>query len=422
MDVCRLRPFGHAKVRLPHRVTVARPAVHVVCARSSSPSKQASTSKNVDVAKLLLGTVCSVAVGSMLYLSPVSPAIAATDVAKVGTCLLSSCQGALAKCIGDAECLKDLVCLNTCSGRPDETECQIRCGDLYADQAVDAFNACAVSQKKCVPQRVDEGVFPVPPDCSLVQAFDVSQFQGRWYITAGLNPLFDTFDCQVHFFASPKPGTLAAKINWRIPKPRGQFIERSTMQMFKQEQQTPALLLNHDNEYLHYQDDWYIIAQKPDEYVFVYYRGNNDAWKGYGGAVVYTRASSLPNEYIPELREAAAKAGLDWDKFKLTDNSCKPAPPQPSLVQEIEEDLQEDVQVVEQALEGNLKSFGRGFTVFEKNVEKELSKEEETVASEVRQAEKIIAELEEDFKRELEAEEKVVKNEFFDFLRGFGRK
>ncbi len=51
----------------------------------------------------------------------------------------------------------------------------------------------------------------------------------------------------------------------------------------------PAVLYNHDNEYLHYEDDWYILASKPDEYVVVYYRGNNDAWKGYGGAVIYTR-------------------------------------------------------------------------------------------------------------------------------------
>ena len=30
--------------------------------------------------------------------------------------------------------------------------------------------------------------------------------QGRWYITAGLNPLFDTFDCQEHFFGVPEEG------------------------------------------------------------------------------------------------------------------------------------------------------------------------------------------------------------------------
>lgn len=52
---------------------------------------------------------------------------------------------------------------------------------------------------------------------------------------------------------------------------------------------SPAYLRNDGNEYLNYTDDWYILASKPDEYVVIYYRGNNDAWKGYGGATVYTR-------------------------------------------------------------------------------------------------------------------------------------
>ena len=58
--------------------------------------------------------------------------------------------------------------------------------------------------------------------------------QGRWYITAGLNPLFDVFDCQEHFFGVPEPGKLYGKINWRIPKGNRDFIERSTVQTFDQ--------------------------------------------------------------------------------------------------------------------------------------------------------------------------------------------
>ena len=54
---------------------------------------------------------------------------------------------------------------------------QIRCGDLYADKAVEAFTACAVSDKKCVPQRVDETTFPVPPECALDKSFDLNNFQ-----------------------------------------------------------------------------------------------------------------------------------------------------------------------------------------------------------------------------------------------------
>ena len=54
---------------------------------------------------------------------------------------------------------------------------QIRCGDLYADKAVEAFTACAVSDKKCVPQRVDESTFPQPPPTALDEKFDLNNFQ-----------------------------------------------------------------------------------------------------------------------------------------------------------------------------------------------------------------------------------------------------
>lgn len=72
-----------------------------------------------------------------------------------------------------------------------------------------------------MPQRVDTSLFPAPPDASLVKDFPLKDYEGRWFISAGLNPLFDLFDCQAHFFASPSPGTLVAKINWRISKPDG---------------------------------------------------------------------------------------------------------------------------------------------------------------------------------------------------------
>jgi violaxanthin de-epoxidase len=43
--------------------------------------------------------------------------------------------------------------------------------------------------------------------------------------------------------------------NVQVKKTNGQFYERSDVQTFKQ-QENPAVLFNHDNEFLHYQDDW----------------------------------------------------------------------------------------------------------------------------------------------------------------------
>lgn len=35
-------------------------------------------------------------------------------------------QGALARCVADGECLENLVCLQLCNGKPDESACQVR--------------------------------------------------------------------------------------------------------------------------------------------------------------------------------------------------------------------------------------------------------------------------------------------------------
>eukprot|EP00891_Asterochloris_glomerata_P009375 jgi/Astpho2/9375/Aster-01644 len=289
----------------------------------------------------------------------------AADIVKTGTCLLGNCQLQLAECIADVQCFESLLCLQGCNGRADETDCQIRCGDLYNDQAIQTFNACAVSDKKCVPQRVDQ------------------KFKGRWYITAGLNPLFDTFDCQEHYFGVPEPGRLYGKINWRIKKRDSDFIERSVVQTFKQ-QENPAILYNGNNEYLHYEDTWYILDSKPDEYVVIFYIGNNDAWKGYGGATIYSRSPSLPEQYLPQFKESVKKAGLKWEDFKVTDNSCGPHPEPKGLLAKAERFAENEVRAVEGELEKDLTSFGKGFTVIEQNLFKQLTDEEKIAAEEFR--------------------------------------
>ncbi|WIA11647.1 hypothetical protein OEZ85_011750 [Tetradesmus obliquus] len=352
----------------------------------------------------------------------------AADTVKVGTCLLQKCQRQLASCLGDPMCLQNIVCLNLCNSAEDEAGCQIRCGDLYGDKAIDTFNACAVSDQKCVPQRQDEGLYPVPGDCALDEGFDINMFQGRWYITAGQNPLFDIFDCQEHFFAVPEPGRLVAKINWRINKPNGDFIERSTIQTFVQDKDKNSILYNHGNEYLHYQDDWYILASKPDSYVVIYYKGTNDAWDGYGGATIYTRERQLPEELIPELTAAVEKVGFKWSDFTVTDNSCKPHPPAKSLVQEIEDEagvlekgLEKEAGVLEKDLEQGLTSFGKGFTVLEQKLEQELTAEEEAVRKEIREeiraAEKLLAKVE----KQVEDEERTLADSFSSALQQLTR-
>jgi len=254
----------------------------------------------------------------------------ASDGAAIGLCLLKQCRVELAKCITNPNCLANVICINSCNGKEDETGCQIKCGDQFENEVVGEFNKCAVSDRSCVPKRQDDGSYPVPDKSKTVEKFDTSLWNGRWYISAGQNELFDIFPCQVHFFTETAPGKFFGKLNWRVLEPDGEFFTRDALQRFVQDPQWPAHLINHDNEYLHYQDDWYVLDYERDDnpdgvppFCFVYYRGSNDAWDGYGGAFVYTRDSKLPESIKPRLREAAKKVNFDFDKdFTETDNSC----------------------------------------------------------------------------------------------------
>jgi hypothetical protein len=129
------------------------------------------------------------------------PSYAATDNAAIGKCVVSQCTAPLARCVTTSpSCLANLLCIQTCTDRADESECQIKCGDKFTDAAVEAFTKCAVMDKQvpalasaaapvadsaattrsghpapsraqCVPQRQDDGAWPVPKQEALVDKF-----------------------------------------------------------------------------------------------------------------------------------------------------------------------------------------------------------------------------------------------------------
>ncbi|XP_047324872.1 violaxanthin de-epoxidase, chloroplastic isoform X2 [Impatiens glandulifera] len=323
----------------------------------------------------------------------VAPMAEAVDALKTCSCLLKECRLELAKCISNPSCAANIACLQTCNNRPDETECQIKCGDLFENSVVAEFNECAVSRKKCVPRKSDLGEFPVPDLALTVNNFNINDFNGKWYITSGLNPTFDAFDCQLHEF-HVENGKLVGNISWRIKTPDGGFFTRSTVQKFVQDPAHPGVLYNHDNEYLHYQDDWYILSSKienkQDDYIFVYYKGRNDAWDGYGGAVLYTRSSVLPESIIPEVSKAAQTVGRDFKDFIKTDNSCGPEPPlaeriektveqgEKTIIREVEE-IEREVEEIEGEVEKVKETEISWFSKLFEGLKNEIQKDEENL-------------------------------------------
>eukprot|EP00629_Pelagomonadales_sp_RCC1024_P017122 CAMPEP_0119259054 /NCGR_PEP_ID=MMETSP1329-20130426/25_1 /TAXON_ID=114041 /ORGANISM="Genus nov. species nov., Strain RCC1024" /LENGTH=572 /DNA_ID=CAMNT_0007258409 /DNA_START=114 /DNA_END=1829 /DNA_ORIENTATION=- len=341
--------------------------------------------------------------------SAAAPALASMDTAGIGQCVIKECGPQLTRCLTSPRCAANLVCINSCTGRKDESECQIRCGDLFENAVVGDFNACAVSQKKCVPQRQDDGAYPAPAPESVVTKFDTRVFDGRWYISAGLNEAFDTFDCQVHFFTAPTPKTLYGQLNWRITEPDGEFFTRDVVQRFVEDDSKPGVLYNHGNEYLHYEDDWYILdydggksKDDPDAFVLVYYRGRNDAWIGYGGAVVYTRTPVASPAVYERSKAAWERANLPqpFSNFKRVENAClAESAPERVLLRERyakkvlltgEKALQEEVTQVRRAavstVSGDVKAASRAVAKLEKQIEafeKEIEKDVVSLEKEV---------------------------------------
>eukprot|EP00898_Chlorokybus_atmophyticus_P009241 jgi/Chlat1/947/Chrsp108S01377 len=380
------KPLAGGAGPLPERRSFTAPkrrpqprAAPICVASSSQPSEQPEQQREPRASLLhVLGRDWQQAASRTAATALIAAAIAfaptaqAADVLKTCTCLLKECRAEFTRCLGDVKCAANIACLQTCNDRPDETECQIKCGDLFENKVVDEFNKCAVSDKKCVPQKPDENLYPVPPPTALVPEFDMSKFNGKWYISSGQNPTFDVFDCQLHEF-NPEENNPAVvgNLTWRIDTPDGGFFTRSAVQRFVQDPSRPGVLYNHNNEFLHYEDDWYIIGSqtegKPDDYIFVYYKGRNDAWDGYGGAVVYTRSKTVPDSVRPALREQAKNVGLDYDKFIETDNSCKPQLPFfIRFGKKIAMELEKDEQLLVRELEKEEKAIVALFTDEEK--------------------------------------------------------
>lgn len=107
----------------------------------------------------------------------------------------------------------------------------------------------------------------------LVKSFNISDFTGKWFISSGLNPTFDAFDCQLQEFYT-EGNKLVGNLSWRIGTPDGGFFNRTAVQKFVQDPSQPGILYNHDNEYLHYEDDWYFCCLFFSTYNYMIDHGN----------------------------------------------------------------------------------------------------------------------------------------------------
>ena len=251
-------------------------------------------------------------------------------------CVLEHCALQLAECEADAVCRDWSTCNRKC--RTGDTPCQLRCSDVYkptnsSSAKIDAFSECVISEHHCLAQEKQK--CPLPAEPGLVKKFDPSSsLTGVWYITRGLNPLFDCYDCQVHNFTydtkalpmnKPLHGDLKynVKVDLNCTGQACTYLAREVHQSFSQDPNVAAHLENHNNSLaeLHYSDDWYVLYSS-DTAVLVYYCGCNDATCGYSGAVLYSRAPKLPTGAVRDSISASIKnAAIPGFQFE---NMCVP--------------------------------------------------------------------------------------------------
>jgi len=77
---------------------------------------------------------------------------------------------------------------------------------------------------------------------------------------------------------------------------------------------------------LQFDENWYIVGESDGKgdipaFVLVAYKGHT-LQGNYEGSFVYAKEPKLPEAAIPAVREAAAKAGLNWDDYFRIDNTC----------------------------------------------------------------------------------------------------
>ena len=77
---------------------------------------------------------------------------------------------------------------------------------------------------------------------------------------------------------------------------------------------------------LNFAENWYVLGESNGdgnvpEFKLIAYRGHT-LQGNYDGAFVYAKEPTLPSSAIPAVRDAASRAGLDFDKFTKIDNSC----------------------------------------------------------------------------------------------------
>jgi hypothetical protein len=252
-------------------------------------------------------------------------------------CFINKCGDQTKQLFSNPRGIKGVSCLGRCKG---EQSCATRCFAEFGSEDLDNWLSCTIEENECVkvPKNVDNSAENVGYSTAL-KKFDPSSLIGKWYKTDGLNPNYDLFDCQTNTFefSDDTRTELDMGIFFRVPRPDdygGGYWENSLTEHMIVDSMIPDVA-NPTGRTMHtagkmyglkFTENWYILGESDGDkdippFKLVAYKGHT-LQGNYEGAFVYAKEPILPSAAVPAVKDAAAKAGLDFDKFTRIDNTC----------------------------------------------------------------------------------------------------
>jgi len=253
-------------------------------------------------------------------------------------CFVNKCGDQTKKLFSNPRGIKGITCLGRCKG---EQSCAVRCFSEFGSEDLNNWLSCTIEENDCVkvPKNIDTTAENVGYT-STVPKFDPSLLVGTWYKTDGLNPNYDLFDCQSNTFKATvgDASELDMDIFLRVNRPEeagGGFWENALSEHMivdavlepDQAKVAGSRTMHTEGKMngLTFDENWYILGQSDGKgdipaFVLVAYKGHT-LQGGYEGSFVYAKERVLPAAAIPAVKEAAAKAGLNWDDYQRIDNA-----------------------------------------------------------------------------------------------------
>lgn len=270
-------------------------------------------------------------------------------------CFINKCGDQTKALFSNPRGIKGVSCLGRCKG---EQSCATRCFAEFGSESLNAWLSCTIEENECVkvPKNVDNSAEDIGYSTTL-RSFDPQSLVGTWYKTDGLNPNYDLFDCQKNTFTATSDKELDMGIFFRVQRPPesggGYWENALTEHMIVDVPVQPPTAgtqlvasanaatgdlneeLNPTGRTMHtagkmygleFTENWYILGESDGKgsvppFKLVAYKGHT-LQGNYEGAFVYAKEATVPEAAKPAIREAATKAGLDFDAFTRIDNTC----------------------------------------------------------------------------------------------------